>query len=120
MYRLITTILDPDLAPATELAALYHERWEIESTLDELKTHQRVRGLILRSRHPDGVVQEVYGFLLVQYAIRELMWRAASRQGIDPDRLSFTRTINLVRRQVPAQAGLSPPKTGAGVHPRPA
>jgi hypothetical protein len=120
VYRLITTILDPDQAPATELAALYHERWEIESTLDELKTHQRGPGLILRSRHPDGVVQEVYGFLLVHYAIRDLMWQAASGQGIDPDRISFTRTINLVRRQVPAQAGLSPQTTDTGVHPRPA
>jgi hypothetical protein len=118
VYRLITTILDPEQAPATELATVYHERWEIESTLDELKTHQRGPGLILRSRHPDGVIQEVYGFLLVHYAIRELMWQAASRQGIDPDRISFTRTINLVRRQVPAQAGLSPQKTGTGVHPR--
>jgi hypothetical protein len=120
VYRLITTICDPEQGSAAELAALYHERWEIESTLDELKTHQRGPGLVLRSRHPDGVRQEVYGFLLVHYAIRELMWQAASRDGVDPDRISFTRTINLIRRQVTAQAAFSPHQTGTSVHPRPA
>ena len=108
VYRLITTILDPEQAPAAELAASYHERWEIESTLDELKTHQRGPGMVLRSRHPGGVRQEVYGFLLVHYCIRELMWQAAAHEGVDPDRISFTRTINLIRRQVIAQAAFSP------------
>ena len=119
VYRLITTILDPDAAPAAELAAVYHERWEIESTLDELKTHQRGPGMVLRSKHPDGVTQEVYGFLLVHYAIRELMWQAASREGVDPDRISFTRAINLIRRQVTSQAAFSPHQTGPGVPRRP-
>jgi len=116
VYRLITTIGDPQQAPAAELAALYHERWEIESTLDELKTHQRGPGMVLRSRHPDGVRQEVYGFLLVHYTIRELMWQAAAHDGIDPDRISFTRTINLIRRQATAQAAFSPQQTGPSVH----
>lgn len=120
VYRLITTILDPDAAPAAELAAVYHERWEIESTLDELKTHQRGAGLVLRSRHPDGVTQEVYGFLLVHFAIRELIWQAATSEGIDPDRISFTRTINLIRRQVTSQAAFSPHQTGTSVQRRPA
>jgi hypothetical protein len=120
VYRLITTILEPGQAPAVELAALYHERWEIESTLDELKTHQRGPGMVLRSRHPDGVKQEVYGFLLVHFAIRDLIWQAAGHDGVDPDRISFTRTISLIRRQVTAQAAFSPHQTGPGVHPRPA
>jgi len=112
VYRLITTILDPQQAPATQLAALYAQRWEFETALDEVKTHQRGPGLVLRSRHPDGVEQEVYGFLLVHYAIRQLMWQAAHQAGTDPDRISFTRTLNVVRRQVTAQAAFSPRTTG--------
>lgn len=107
-YRLITTILDPVAAPATELAALYHERWEIETTLDELKTHQRGPAQVLRSRSPEGVEQEVWGHLLVHYAIRTLMHDTADAARIDADRLSFTRSIRLARRQVTAQAGFSP------------
>jgi hypothetical protein len=112
VYRLITTILDPEQAPATELAALYAQRWEFETALDEVKTHQRGPGLVLRSRHADGVLQEVYAFLLVHYAIRELMWQAARQAGEDPDRISFTRTLNVIRRQVTAQAAFSPRTTG--------
>jgi hypothetical protein len=119
VYRLITTILDPQQAPATELAALYAQRWEFETTLDEIKTHQRGPGLVLRSRHPDGVKQEVYGFLLVHYAIRELMWQAALQADEDPDRISFTRTLNLVRRQVSAQAAFSPRQTRSHARPQP-
>jgi hypothetical protein len=120
IYRLITTILDPRQAPATELAELYAQRWEFETALDEVKTHQRGPGLVLRSRHPDGVEQEVYGFLLVHYAIRELMWRAAHQADEDPDRLSFTRTLNLVRRHVTTQAAFSPRQTRQGPRPQPA
>lgn len=112
IYRLITTILDPQQAPAVELAVLYAQRWEFETALDEIKTHQRGPGLILRSRHPDGVQQEVYAFLLVHYAIRELMWQAAHQAGEDPDRLSFTRSLNVIRRQVTAQAAFSPYTAG--------
>ncbi|MBT2446506.1 IS4 family transposase [Streptomyces sp. ISL-43] len=107
-YRLITTILDHEAAPATELAALYNERWEIETTLDELKTHQRGPAQVLRSRSPDGVEQEVWGHLLVHHAIRQLMHTAAEGAGTDTDRLSFTRTLRLARRQVTAQAAFSP------------
>ncbi|MCX4093977.1 IS4 family transposase [Nocardia sp. alder85J] len=107
-YRLITTILDPDAAPAAELAALYHERWEIETTLDELKTHQRGPAQVLRSRSPEGVEQEIWGHLLVHYAIRTLMHDTADHARIDADRLSFTRSIRLARRQVTAQAAFSP------------
>lgn len=107
-YRLITTILDPAAAPAIELAALYHERWEIENTLDELKTHQRGPAQVLRSRSPEGVEQEIWGHLLVHYAIRTLMHDTADAADLDTDRLSFTRAIRLARRQVTAQAAFSP------------
>jgi len=119
VYRLITTVLDPKEAPAAELAALYAQRWEIETTLDEIKTHQRGPGLVLRSKYPWGVEQEVYGLLLVHYAIRQLMHQAAVREGVDPDRLSFTRSLRVVRRQVPAQAGLSPRQTRPRTDPHP-
>lgn len=106
--RLVTTIPDPEHAPAPELAALYHERWEVEGVLDEIKVHQRGPDVVLRSRYPDGVEQEVYGFLLVHHAIRQVMHQAAAHTGTDPDRLSFTRSLRVVRRQVPAQAAFSP------------
>ncbi|MEU4740932.1 IS4 family transposase [Actinosynnema sp. NPDC023658] len=107
-YRLITTILDHRRAPAKELAALYCQRWEIETALDELKTHQRGPGQVLRSRSPDGVEQEVWAHLLVHHAIRSLMHTAATDAGLDPDRLSFIRTLRLARRQTTAQAAFSP------------
>jgi len=117
VYRLITTILDPARAPATDLAALYAQRWELETSLDELKTHQGAPRMVLRSQTPGGVQQEVYGFLLVHYAIRSLMHQAALDKGIDPDRVSFTRTLRLVRRQVPGQAALSPLTAGPRADP---
>lgn len=104
-YRLVTTIRDPDAAPAAELAALYAERWEFESVLDELKTHQRGPRVVLRSKTPDGVRQEVWGYLCTHYAIRALMATAASEQGLDPDRLSFTRSLHAARRSVRAGIG---------------
>ena len=107
-YRLVTTLLDPDQAPAAELAELYAQRWEFETTLDELKTHQRGAKVVLRSKYPDGVEQEVWGLLLVHWAIRELIHVAALDADIDPDRVSFTRTLRLVRRSVTEQAAFSP------------
>src|SRR5207244_8449027 len=76
-YRLLTTVLDARKAPADELAGLYPERWEFETALDELKTHQRSPRVVLRSKMPDGVRQEVYGYLCVHYAIRWLMHSVA-------------------------------------------
>ncbi|WP_329472584.1 transposase [Streptomyces sp. NBC_01723] len=108
LYRLITTICDPDQTPAAELAALYHQRWEIENTLDEIKTHQGGRQLVLRSQYPDGIEQEIYGFLLVHRALRDVMHQAACEAGLDPDRISFTHALNAARRHVTAQAALSP------------
>ncbi|QOV43689.1 IS4 family transposase [Streptomyces chromofuscus] len=119
VYRLVTTILDPEQAPAHELAALYAQRWEIETTLDEIKTHQRGSGLVLRSKYPWGVEQEIYGLLLVHHAIRQLMHQAALSKGLDPDRLSFTRSLRVVRRQVPAQAAFSPRHTRPRTDPHP-
>lgn len=108
VYRLITTILDPAQAPAAELAALYAQRWEFESTLDEIKTHLGGSHLVLRSQHPEGAQQEIWGFLLVHHAIRHLMHQAAHQGDHDPDRISFTRSLRVVRRQVTDQAALSP------------
>lgn len=103
-YRLLTTILDPDDAPAAELARLYAQRWEIESVFDELKTHQRGPRVVLRSRTPAGAYQEAWGYLCVHYAIRALIHTAARHGDHDPDRVSFTRALHATRRSV--RAGL--------------
>jgi len=107
-YRLLSTILDPERAPACELAPLYAQRWEFESALDELKVHQRGPRVVLRSKTPDGVIQEVYGHLCVHYAIRWLMHAVAIGSGHDPDRISFTRTLRAARRTTASHAGFSP------------
>ncbi len=109
-YRLITTILDPDQAPGKELAALYPERWELESALDELKTHQRGPRIVLRSKHPDGVYQEAYGHLATHYAIRRVMHDAALQADLVPHRLSFIRSLRAARRTARTQPGFSPPQ----------
>jgi len=90
VYRLVTTLLNPRVAPALELVALYHERWEIELVIDEIKTHERSQRKVLRSKTPEGVYQELYGIFLAHYAVRFLMAQAATEAGLDPDRLSFT------------------------------
>lgn len=100
IYRLVTNILDPKRAPAEELAALYHERWEIETALDELKTHLRGAKIVLRSKTPDLVRQEFYGFMLAHFAIRGLMHEAALTANEDPDRLSFLHAVRVVRRKL--------------------
>jgi hypothetical protein len=109
-YRLLTTLLEPDAAPARELAALYGQRWELEGALDELKTHQRGPRVVLRSKDPDGVYQEAYGYLCTHYAIRRLMHDAALKADLDPDRLSFTRSLRAARRSTRAHPGFSPPQ----------
>jgi hypothetical protein len=108
LYRLLTTIVDPDAAPAAELAALYHERWEIETALDELKTHLRGARMVLRSKTPDLVRQEFYGLLMAHFAVRGLMHDAALRAGEDPDRLSFLHAVRVVRRQLARVTALPP------------
>ena len=106
--RLITTLVDPTQAPAIELAALYGQRWEEENAFDELKTHQRGAGRVLRSKSPEMVTQEIYAHLLVHYAIRALINAAAEPEELDPDRVSFMRSIRVIRRQATNQAGFSP------------
>jgi hypothetical protein len=108
LYRLVTTILDPQQAPAQELAPLYHERWELETALDELKTHLRGGRMVLRSKTPDLVRQEFYGLLLTHFALRRLMHEAALRVAEDPDRLSFTHTVRVVRRRLPQCVAIPP------------
>jgi hypothetical protein len=98
--RLITSLLDQAQAPAHALACAYHERWEVELTIDEVDTHQRRPRQPLRSRTPLGVLQELYGLLLAHYAIRVVMHDAAGIAGCDPDRLSFTKTLRLLRNAI--------------------
>ena len=93
IYRLATTLLNPRTAPALALIDCYHERWEIEGVIDEIKTHQRLQQPVLRSRTPEGVRQEVYALLLAHYAIRAWMHQAACCAQLDPDRLSFTDAV---------------------------
>ena len=93
VYRLVTTLLNPRTAPALELIGLYHERWEVELVIDEIKTHERVQRKVLRSKTPEGVRQELYGIYLAHYACRVLLAQAASEEGLDPDRLSFSEGL---------------------------
>jgi hypothetical protein len=108
IYRLLTTILDHEAAPATELAALYHERWEIETALDELKTHLRGSRIVLRSKTPDLVRQEFYGLMMAHFAVRGLMHEAALKADEDPDRLSFLHAVRVVRRKIARFASIPP------------
>jgi len=108
IYRLITTILDHVEAPAEELAALYHERWEIETALAEVKTEMRGANIVLRSKTPELVRQEFYAFLLAYFSVRGIMHEAALRADEEPDRLSFRHAIKVIRRKIPA-FGIFPP-----------
>lgn len=107
-YRLVTNIVEPAQAPALELAALYHERWEIEGVFDEFKTHLRANSTVLRSKTPDLVLQELWGLLLAHFAIRQLMTQAAWPRGLDPDRLSFTHAVRVIKRKMPQAAAVPP------------
>jgi hypothetical protein len=108
VYRLFTTMLDPDQAPATELAAAYAQRWEIENAFDELKTHQRGPRVVLRSKSPDLVHQEIWGHLCCHFAIRSLMVEVAEHAGHGPDRISFTAALRITRQTI-AHQGAFPP-----------
>lgn len=108
LYRLVTTILDPDEAPANELAALYAERWEVETSIKEVKSYQGRPNAVLRSKKPDGVLQELYGLLIVHYAIRWLIHQASLKEDVDPDRPSFTSALRVMRRKLSRPESFSP------------
>lgn len=115
-YRLCTSLLDPAEAPAVELAALYHERWEAEGVFDEGKTHLRGGAhVVLRSKTPELVRQELYGYLLAHFVVRAVLHDAARQIDADPDQLSFTHAVRVLRRQLPRVAGLFSPSAGGGV-----
>ena len=105
---LVTNILAPLQAPALELAALDHERWKIGGEFDEFKTHQRVNNTVLRSKTPDLVLQELWGLLLAHFAVRQLRAQAALPRALDPDRLSFTHVVRVIKRKLPQAAAVPP------------
>lgn len=113
-HRLVTSLLDPAQAPAVELAVAYHARWEIELAVDEIKTHQRP-ATPLRSQHPVGVVQELYGLLVAHYAVRAVMAEAAAAADLAPTRLSFLHTLRVLRDALPTLLRASP-RQHRGVH----
>lgn len=98
--RLLTSLYDEVAYPAHTLACAYHERWEVEITIDEMDTHQRRPLQPLRSRNHLGVLQELYGLLIAHYCVRKVMHDAAVQAGVDPDRLSFTKSVRLLRNAV--------------------
>lgn len=100
VHRLLTTLLDDQAHPAEALIVLYHERWEEEVTLDELETHLLERP-VLRSQTPAGVIQEIQGLMLSHFVIRSLMQEVANEQGLDPERVSFTATLKILRCRLP-------------------
>jgi len=111
IYRLITSLTNITLFPALVLATEYHRRWEVESTIGELKVHLLRRKTPIRSLNPREVVQEVYGWLIGHWAVRSLMFQVADGAQISPLRLSFTGTLNIVRRAVPKFQRLQPEET---------
>jgi len=108
VIALVTTITQMTAAPAPLLAEAYHQRWEHETGNAQLKTHLRGPGRVLRSKSPDMVRQEIYGYLLTHYAISALICRAATEAGIDPDRVKFKRTVRIVRRRAADPAAFPP------------
>ncbi|MHB1669050.1 transposase, partial [Thiomonas sp.] len=108
-YRLLTTLLDASVAPAMEIAALYHQRWEIEAVFDELKTHLRQSRRVLRSKTPELVRQEFYGWILAHYAVRWLLHQGAIRHRLPHAALSFKGHVELLRRTQP-RSGAFPPR----------
>jgi len=109
---LLTTVLAPGQARADELAGVYHERWEEETGNDQLKTHLRGPGKILRSRLPDLVYQELWAYLIVHHAISALVAKASAATDLDPDRISFTKALRLIRRTATGTADIPPSGLG--------
>jgi len=107
-FALITTLLDPDAAPARELAELYQARWEIETALGSLKAQMKGPGVVLRSKTPDGVIQEVWALLCAYHAVRELICAAAALAAEDPLRICFVNALDVVRGPVGNPGPFSP------------
>jgi hypothetical protein len=108
LIALITTITEMTAAPAPLLAEAYHQRWEHETGNAQLKTHLRGPGRVLRSKSPDMVRQEIYGYLLTHYAISALICRAATEADIDPDQVKFKQTVRIIRRHAASPAAFPP------------
>lgn len=110
VYRLITTILDPQVASANELVALYPQRWEIELSIKESKTVFRKGKITLRSKLPDLVEQEFWGLMLAHYAVRKMMAQAATEKEVDPDGLSYQGSLEIIKAELAGSALPFPPK----------
>lgn len=108
IYRLITNMLDPEAAPAQELAALYHSRWTIETTFSEIKTTLKGADVVMRSKTPELVRQEFWGLMLAHHVVRKLMLEAALARERAPNDLSFKHSLSLLRRKLPASGAISP------------
>jgi len=111
VHRLLITLVEPEQAPAKEVCLCYHERWEVEETIDENRNQQRVSQQPLRSRLPKLVLQEFYALLLAHYAVRSLMVQAANSKEVDPDRISFTATIQVLSQAIIQSAMASQEQT---------
>jgi len=98
--RLIASLLDPDTASADELARLYAERWNVETGFDELKTHLKGSGRVLRSQLPELVEQEFYGFLLAYFVVRKVMADAARKGNVSPAEVSFVHAVRVIKRRL--------------------
>jgi hypothetical protein len=111
-HRLITSLVNWRRFKALDLVCAYHERWEIELVIDEIDTHQCGGGRVLRSKTPEGVVQELYGLVIAHYAVRALMHQAAQRDDMDPDRLSFTHALEVIKDAIPDFEKIAPEEFG--------
>lgn len=110
VVRLLTDLFDHEAYPASELADLYHERWEAESAYRQVKTFQRGRQEVLRSADPQLVRQEVWAHLVVHRCLTGIIMHLAGGHGIDPDRISFVKVLKHTRRSVVRQHTETPTK----------
>jgi Transposase DDE domain len=115
VYRLLTTILDPQMALAEELAELYPQRWEIELTIKESKSILRKGQVTLRSKAEELVEQEFWGLLLAHYMVRKMMAQAAQTQGLDPDELSYQSSVEIIKSTQAGPASSVPKKVRKAV-----
>jgi hypothetical protein len=108
IYRLLTTLLDHKKFPAQELTSLYHERWESEISIKEFKIGLKSNSTLIRSKKPDLVTQEIWGLLMVHFAVRSLMNQASFNSKIDTDRLSFIKSVRIIKDALPRLAAFPP------------